>query len=102
LVHIPEQAVKPVHRRGKTIEQAWVRSGCTTRKASRQEVGALMLNSATPRWEELRASPLLGLDDVVAMLDVVTIAKLLERPLPSESDELGQWLIAEGLAVADG
>lgn len=102
LVHIPEQAVKPVHRRGKTIEQAWVRSGGTTRKASRQEVGALMLNSATPRWEELRASPLLGLDEVVSMLDVVTIAKLLERPLPSESDELGKWLIAEGLAVADG
>lgn len=32
LVHIPEQAVKPVHRRGKTIEQTWVRSGGTTRK----------------------------------------------------------------------
>lgn len=102
LVHIPEQAVKPVHRRGKTIEQTWVRSGGTTRKASRQEVGALMLNSATPRWEELRASSLFSLDDVVAQLDVVTIAKLLERPLPSESDELGQWLLAEGLAVADG
>ena len=102
LVRIPEQAVKPVHRRGKTIEQTWVRSGGTTRKASRQEVGALMLNSATPRWEELRASPLLGLDDVIAQLDLVTIAKLLERPLPGESDELGKWLLAEGLVVADG
>lgn len=102
LVYIPEQTVKPVHRRGKTIEQTWVRSGGTTRKASRHEVGGLMLNSATPRWEELRASPLLGLDHVVTMLDLVTIAKLLERPLASESDELGQWLINEGLAVADG
>ena len=54
LVHVPEQAVKPVHRRGKTIEEAWVRSGGTTRKASRQEVGALMLNSTTLRWEELQ------------------------------------------------
>lgn len=102
LVRIPEQGVKPAHRRGKTIEQTWVRSGGTTRKASRQEVGALMLNSATPRWEELRASTLLGLDDVIAQLDVVTIAKLLERPLPGDSDELGQWLLDEGLAVADG
>ena len=83
LVHVPEQAVKPAHRRGKTIEESWVRSGGTTRKASRQEVGALMLNSATPRWEELRASPLLELDDVLAKLDVATIAKLLERPMPS-------------------
>lgn len=102
LVHIPEQGVKPAHRRGKTIEETWVRSGGTTRKASRQEVGALMLNSATPRWEELRATSLLSLDEVLARLDVATIAKLLERPLPSESTELGQWLLAEGLAVADG
>lgn len=102
LVHVPEQGVKPVHRRGKTIEESWVRSGGTTRKASRQEVGALMLNSATPRWEELRASSLLNLDEVLGRLDVATIAKLLERPLPSESTELGPWLLAEGLAVADG
>lgn len=104
LVRIPEQPVKPTYRRGKTIEHTWVRSGGTTRKASRQEVGALLLNSASPRWEELRASSLLELNDVVAQLDVATIAKLklLERPLPIESDELGKWLLAEGLAVADG
>ncbi|MCB8748451.1 putative DNA binding domain-containing protein [Rhodoferax sp. U2-2l] len=102
LVHVPEQAVKPVHRRGKSIEESWVRSSGTTRKASRQEVGALMLNSATPRWEELRASSLLPLEDVLRQLDVAAIAKLLERPLPDGSDELGQWLLAEGLAVADG
>ena len=102
LVHIPEQGIKPAHRRGKTIEESWVRSGGTTRKASRQEVGALMLNSAIPQWEELRASPLLELDDVLAKLDVATIAKLLERPLPSESTDLAPWLVAEGLAVADG
>lgn len=88
LVHVPEQAVKPVHRRGKSIEESWVRSSGTTRKASRQEVGALMLNSATPRWEELRASSLLPLDEVLARLDAATIAKLLERPSPSEPAEV--------------
>ena len=102
LVHVPEQAVKPVHRRGNTIEEAWVRSGGSTRKASRQEVGALMLNSTTLRWEELRASSLLQLEGVLARLDIVTIAKLLERPLPAETDEVGQWLLAERLVVADG
>lgn len=102
LVHIPEQTVKPVHRRGKTIEQTWVRSGGTTRKASRQEVGALMLNSASPRWEELRASQLLSVDLVIEKLDIATIAKLLERPLPNETEELNRWLLDEGLVVADG
>jgi predicted HTH transcriptional regulator len=33
LVRVPEQAVKPVHRRGKSIEETWIRSGGTTRKA---------------------------------------------------------------------
>ncbi len=102
LVHIAEQAVKPVHRRGKTIEETWMRSGGTTRKASRQEVGALMLNSGTPRWEALRATSLMSLDDVVATLDMAAIAKLLERPIPSDATELGAWVVAEGLAVADG
>ena len=31
LVHISEQANKPAHRRGKSIEETWVRSGGTTR-----------------------------------------------------------------------
>jgi ATP-dependent DNA helicase RecG len=69
LIHIPEQGVKPAHRRGKTIEETGVRSGGTTRKASRQEVGPLMLNSETPRWEALRATSLMSLDEVLARLD---------------------------------
>ena len=59
----------------KSIEEAWVRSGGTTRKASRQEVGALMLHSATPCWEDLRASPLVALADVQHMLDLDAIAR---------------------------
>lgn len=55
-VFISEQANKPAHRRGKSIEEAWIRSGGTTRKASRVEIGSLMLNSHAPRWEELRTT----------------------------------------------
>lgn len=102
LVRIPEQTVKPVHRRGKSIEECWVRSGGTTRKASRQEIGALMLNSATPRWEDLRASPLLELSEVQQLLDLDAVARLLQRPRPSDSGELAKWLTDEGITVADG
>ncbi|MET0332724.1 MAG: RNA-binding domain-containing protein, partial [Rhizobacter sp.] len=102
LVHIPEQSVKPVHRRGKSIEETWVRSGGTTRKASRQEVGGLMMDSASPRWEELRASPLLDVNDVERMLDLEAVAKLLQRPLPDDPESLATWLKDEGLVVADG
>jgi len=102
LVRIPEQRNKPAHRRGKSIEEAWVRSGGTTRKASRQEVGALMLNGLAPRWEEQRASALLPLDTAVSSLDLEAIAKLLQRPLPTESEALAQWLVDEGILTPDG
>lgn len=102
LVHIPEQANKPAHRRGKSIEETWVRSGGTTRKASRHEVGALMLNSSAPRWEELRSSGLLSIEAAVDMLDLDTIAKLLQRPLPAETEGLAHWLVDEGVLIPDG
>jgi ATP-dependent DNA helicase RecG len=101
LVRVPEQPVRPVHRRGKSIEEAWIRSGGTTRKASRQDVGSMMLNSSTPRWEELRASPLIAIDEVQRLLGLDAIAQLLQRPLPSGADELAAWLEAEGITVRD-
>ncbi|MEK8027369.1 ATP-binding protein [Pseudaquabacterium rugosum] len=102
LVRIPEQAVKPVHRRGKSIEETWVRSGGSTRKASRREVGALLMNSSNPHWEDLRASPLLSLDAVQQLLDLDAVARLLQRPLPDEPDELARWLAQEGITSAEG
>lgn len=101
-IRIPEQSNKPVHRRGKSIEETWIRSGGTTRKASRQEIGALMLNSRAPRWEELRASPLLSVDEVVERLDLAVVAKLLERPLPEDDAELLRWLTDEAIVEPDG
>ncbi|MBY0579811.1 MAG: putative DNA binding domain-containing protein [Burkholderiales bacterium] len=101
-VHIPEQRNKPVHRRGKSIEEAWIRSGGTTRKASRQEIGGLMLNSQAPRWEELRASNLLVGADLIALLDLAVIANLLQRPLPDEESEILRWLAEERMIAADG
>lgn len=71
---IPELAVKPAHRRGKSIEESWIRSGGSTRKASRQEIGALLMNSSNQCWEELRASPLLALEDVQDRLDLEAMA----------------------------
>lgn len=102
LVHIPEQPVKPVHRRGKSIEHAWVRSGGSTRKASRQEVGAMLMNSRTPRWEELRASSWLQFDEVVNKLDVAAIAKLLERPMPVDDEAMMDWLASEKMIESAG
>jgi len=101
VVHIPEQPVKPVHRRGKSIEHTWIRSGGTTRKASRQEIGAMLMNSRAPRWEELRASGRLALPDLVAQLDIEVTCKLLQRPMPADPDETLRWLVDERMVEPD-
>ena len=69
IVYISESETKPVVLRGKALDHTFIRSDGSTRKASRQEVGSLMLNSRTPRWEDLNASPLLSSKDLIERLD---------------------------------
>jgi predicted HTH transcriptional regulator len=95
LVHVTESAVKPVHLRGKGLEEAFIRSGGTTRRASRQEIGTLMLNSRTPRWEELHASVLLADDQFGSLLSVEPIFKMLERPATITREETLEWMAQE-------
>ncbi len=102
IVYIGESGIKPVCRRGKPLDYTFIRSGGTTRRASRQEVGMMMLNSRTPRWEELRASPLLAMQEIFEKLDIVAICRLLERPYAGETPETIRWMIDEAMLVADG
>lgn len=94
-VFVPESAVKPVHLRSKGLENAFIRSGGTTRKASRQEIGTLMLNSRTPHWEELHASVLLQDTEFADKLNVEPILKMLERPVPTSPEETLAWMAGE-------
>lgn len=98
-VFIKESAVKPVHLKGKTIEDSHIRSGGTTRKASRQEIGALMLNSKSPTWEELHASKLLNEVEVITLLEYDKILELLKKPVPSNIPEIIKWLEDEKMIV---
>ncbi|MBN8567221.1 MAG: putative DNA binding domain-containing protein [Flavobacteriales bacterium] len=97
-IHIKESPIKPVHLAGKTIEDSYIRSGGTTRKASRQEVGGLMLNSKTPVFEELHASTLKNQVEIMTLLDYATIYRLLKVPVPSNADEI-IWLKEEKMIV---
>jgi predicted HTH transcriptional regulator len=99
LVYIQESAIKPVHLVHKTIEDSFIRSGGTTRRASRQEVGALMLNSKSPTWEELHASRLLTELEVITLLAYDTILELLGKPIPSDIREIMKWLEDEKMIV---
>ncbi len=95
LVYIKESAVKPVKIRGKSIEDSYIRSGGSTRPASRHEIGGLMLNSKTPVFEELHASKLKNSLEILSLLDFVGILRLLDKPVPSNTDEIMSWLTQE-------
>lgn len=98
-IYIRESAIKPVHLSKKTIEDSFIRSGGTTRKASRQEIGGLMLNSKTPVFEELHASKMKNQIEVMTLLDYASIYKLLKKPVPSNGEEIMYWLIQEKMIV---
>ncbi len=94
-VRIPESSVKPVHRRGRPIDDTFIRSGGTTRGASRQEIGTMMIHSRTPRWEDLHASLLYTDDELTAALTVTSICEMLGQPEPASDEELLAWMAGE-------
>ena len=91
-VFVAESAVKPVRLRGAGLDCAFIRCGGTTRPASRQEIGNMMLNSRVPRWEELRASSILTDAELIAKLNTDAILTMMGRPLPTTADEKLVWM----------
>lgn len=95
LIWLQESATKPVHLRKKTIEDTFIRSGGTTRRADRSEVGGLMLNSKPPVYEELHATNMKSRVEVLSQLEFGTIFKLLKKPVPSSEEEVLRWMVEE-------
>ena len=100
-VRIKESKTKPVHLRGKPLEHCYIRSGGTTRLASRPEIGSMLLNSRNPFWEELRATTLLRPDEVITKLDSEGVYRLLQRPVAQTNEELLRWLVDEKFIEQD-
>lgn len=94
-VHIKESAVKPVFINNKSIEDSYIRSGGSTRQASRQELGILMLNSKTPHYEELQASNLKSSAEIFDLLDFRSVLKLSGKPTPQSTEEILHWMTEE-------
>ena len=53
-IFIPESPEKPVRRRGKSIEQSFIRSGGQTRKMSEHELRVSLITSRSLRFEEIQ------------------------------------------------
>jgi ATP-dependent DNA helicase RecG len=99
LIHIPESNMKPVRKRNHAIDDTSIRSGGTTRRASRQEIAYMMLHSETPRWENLHASLLLTEHELHASLTINPIITMLDQPVPTVEAERTKWMADSGFIV---
>jgi|SRR5665213_1055898 len=100
-IHIDEAISKPVTKRGGRMEETFVRSGGTTRKASRAELASLLLNSRNPRWETLRATMYLSNEEILVSLDPQPILGLLNRAVPTTASTMVEWLSDEGFVLPE-
>ncbi|MBK9688502.1 MAG: putative DNA binding domain-containing protein [Saprospiraceae bacterium] len=98
-IYIKESSIKPVYLKNKTIEDCYIRSGGCTRKASRHDLGGLMLNSKTPNFEELHATKLLNETQVLSLLGYRELFDLLKKPVPSSVPEIIYVLKNERILV---
>lgn len=100
LINVLESPIKPVCLAGKSIEETYIRSGGSTRKASRHEVGGLMLNSKLPQFEELNCSALKSDEQVLELLDYQAIFDLLDKPVSEDKAEVLEWMRNEKMVNA--
>jgi predicted HTH transcriptional regulator len=99
LVQIPEAPIKPVYKRGKSLDDTSIRTGGTTRRASRQDIGTMMLHSQTPRWENCHASLLMSDEELLSALVIEPILEMLNQPIPIGVDERLKWMTDSSFIV---
>ena len=77
-VCVPEAKEKPVHKRGKPINETFIRSGATTRSASPKEIQDMIAQNRSPKWEDLHASVLMSDESILDFFNLPPIFKMLE------------------------
>jgi ATP-dependent DNA helicase RecG len=96
-VHVQESIQKPVHLRGKTINESYLRSAGQTRKMTKKELAQCIARSPTYHFEEETAVDDLSPDEVLIRLDYVSYFELLAKNLPTNRDAILNSLEAEKL-----
>lgn len=97
IAYIFESVEKPVHIRGKSIEDSWIRSAATTRKASIADVTNLLLHSRKIGWEERDATQPMSAREVLHLIDYRSLFELSSNPAPTSDDETVRYLESNGL-----
>ncbi len=101
-IKIVESDEKPVHIRGKSVEESYVRSGGTTRKMSKADLRNAFLNSRQKRWEELPCPVKYSEESGLSELDFSEVFSRLHVPGFTSDETRNVWLLAHKLVVSEG
>jgi len=82
-IYIKESSEKPVHLRGKGLEESYIRSAASSHKMSKQEIGWCLLRSKVPCFEEQDADSPCSASEILNKLDAEAFFRLLDIPLPN-------------------
>lgn len=101
-IHISESTNKPVHLRGKTINESFIRSGGQTRKMSDEDIRKAILTSQPMRFEEIVAYKSSSISDVLQRLEYIRLFEMLKIPVPQTSDAICEQLIGQKILINVG
>ena len=87
-VYIPEQSEKPVYLRGKDIFSSYHRSAGQTVKMSRSQVKAMIASSQGTTFEKQIAMYGLTKDDVLRFLNYKALYHILDKNVPTSTDNI--------------
>ena len=96
-IFIQDSPLKPVHLRGKTINDSYIRSAGQTRKMTKHEVQVLIRKSSHTRFEEEIALADLDDDKVLQLLDYVSYFEMMNKNLPANKNAIIDSLLSENL-----
>ena len=101
-VCIEESSEKPVHLRGKSPFESFIRSAGQTRKMSKSEVARCIATSSHEPFEDEEATELLQENEISDWVDYISFFKLLGRSLPQTQDGILDGLLSEKMIKRDG
>lgn len=102
ILSIPESSIKPVHLRGGSIEESYIRSGGQTRKMDKNDLRVAILSSSPNRYEELLGYQSVSVTEILQRLDYVRLFDMLAMSVPGTAEGIADQLVSQKVLKATG
>lgn len=102
IIYIPESSEKPVHLRGHSIEDSFIRSAGQTRKITNVELRKLLSKSSGVEFSSDVAIEGVSIDRLINLLDFTTYYSLIGSSIPSDALQTAGDLASEKLIERTG